>query len=581
MEEQKNVSFRDIWKTANPPKKIFAVGLLFSILSTIAGLGIPLLIKELMEGFSKGFSFSTLGIIAGLLLFEFLCEATSMYMLSRVGEGIIQTIREKAWRKLLNLPVDYYDKNQSGEMVSRITNDTTVLMTLISDEIVQLINSVLSITISIIILFILDVPMTLVLLSAVPITLLIVFPLGKKLADLSDREQEKMSELTAFLSQTLGEIKLIKSYNAEKIEYKRGKNKFQSLFQYGMKQAKIKSILGPALGICTIVVLMSVVGFGVWRVDQGYISSGELVAFILYLFQILMPFVQMNQFVTSFQEAKGSTRRLFQILNEREEEHISMPQKFEEPEKLVFQNVNFHYNERDPILKDISFTVRKGTTTALVGPSGAGKSTIFALMERFYEPTEGEISLNGKSYRELNIEAWRQHFSYVAQAAPVLSGTITDNITYGTNRKVLPEEIVRVAKLANAHEFITAFPAGYETEVGERGNQLSGGQKQRIAIARALLRDAEFLLLDEATASLDSESEAKIQRAIENVFASRTTFVIAHRLSTVVQADTILVLENGSITGTGTHEELMKHHPYYKKIVEQQFLIKKTKDKIS
>ncbi|MEH6977233.1 MULTISPECIES: ABC transporter ATP-binding protein [Bacillus] len=580
MEEQKGVSFLDIWRTANPPKKTFAIGLFFSMLSTIAGLGIPLLIKDLMEGFSNGFSFSTLGVIAGLLLFEFLCEATSMYMLSRVGEGIVQIIREKAWRKLLNLPVNYYDKNKSGEMISRVTNDTTVLMTLISDEIVQLITNALSIVVSIIILFILDVPMTLVLLLAVPITLLIVFPLGKKLADLSDREQEQMSELTAFLSQTLGEIKLIKSYNAERIEYKRGKNKFQSLFQYGMKQAKIKSILGPALGMCTIVVLMSVVGFGVWRVDRGYISSGELVAFILYLFQILMPFVQMNQFVTSFQEAKGSTRRLFQILHEKEE-HAFLPQKVDIPEKLEFQNVRFHYNERDPILKDISFTVRKGTTTALVGPSGAGKSTIFSLMERFYEPTDGDIFLNGKSYREMNIEAWRKHFSYVAQAASLLSGTITDNITYGMDRNVSPEEVVRAAKLANAHEFIMAFPDGYETEVGERGNQLSGGQKQRIAIARALLRDTEFLLLDEATASLDSESEAKIQKAIENVFASRTTFVIAHRLSTVVQADTIFVIENGSITGIGIHDELMKHHTYYKKIVEQQFLIEKTKDKIS
>ncbi|MEH7457432.1 ABC transporter ATP-binding protein [Bacillus sp. JJ1127] len=581
MEEQKNVSFRDIWRTANPSKKLFTIGLFFSILSTIAGLGIPLLIKELMEGFSNTFSFSMLGLIAGLLLVEFLSEASSMYMLSRVGEGIVRTIREKVWGKLLSLPVGYYDKNQSGEMVSRVTNDTTVLMTLISDEIVQLITNVLSIVVSIIILFILDVPMTLVLLSAVPITLLVVLPLGKKLADLSDREQKQMSELTAFLSQTLGEIKLIKSYNAEGIEYKRGQHKFQNLFQYGMKQAKIKSVLGPILGMCTLVVLMSVVGFGVWRVDRGYISSGELVAFILYLFQILMPFVQMNQFVTSFQEAKGSTRRLFQILHEKEEEHVSLSQKVDVPETLTFQNVSFHYNEQSPILKNISFTVKKGTTTALVGPSGAGKSTIFSLMERFYGPTDGDVLLNGNSYCGMNIEAWRKHFSYVAQAAPVLSGTITENITYGMKRTVSQEEVIQAAKLANAHEFIIEFPDGYETEVGERGNQLSGGQKQRIAIARALLRDTEFLLLDEATASLDSESEVKIQRAIENVFASRTTCVIAHRLSTVIQADNILVLENGSITGTGTHEELMKHHVYYKKIVEQQFLIEKTKDKIS
>lgn len=581
MEETKGVSFRDIWRIANPSKKLFVIGLVFSIASTIAGLCIPLFIKNLMESFSKGFSLPILGTIVVLLLFEFASSAISLYVLSRVGEGIVRTIREKVWAKLLRLPIPYYDKNRSGEMVSRVTNDTTVLMKLISDDIIQLLTNVLSIIVSIGILFMLDVSMTLVLLLAVPITLFVVMPLGKKINDLSDQEQKQMSELTAFLSQTLGEIKLIKSYNTEAVEYERGKEQFQTLFQYGMKRAKIRSILSPVLGGCTLVILMGVVGFGVWRVDQGLISSGELVAFILYLFQILIPFVEMNQFVTSFQEAKGSTRRLFQILEEEEEIVVHTEQTLEEPECLKFEQVSFSYDHREPLLKNISFAVAKGSMTALVGPSGSGKSTIFSLMERFYEPTSGDIVLNGISYRKSNIHEWRNHFSYVAQSSPILSGTIKENITYGVSHSVTNEEIVQAAKLANAHDFIMQFPKGYDTEVGERGNQLSGGQKQRIAIARALLRGAEFLLLDEATASLDSESEAKIQEALVNVSSNKTTFVIAHRLSTILQANQILVLEDGDITGVGTHEELMENHAYYKKIVQQQFAVEQNKDEIS
>ncbi|MCM3736964.1 ABC transporter ATP-binding protein/permease [Bacillus cytotoxicus] len=580
MEEERNVSFREIWRIANPSKKLFMTGLIFSIFSTIAGLCIPLFIKNLMESFSKGLSFSVLATIVVLLLLEFSSSAISLYVLSRVGEGIIRTIREKVWVKLLKLPVSYYDKNRSGEMVSRVTNDTTILMRLISDDIIQLLTNILSIVVSIGILFMLDVSMTLVLLLAVPITLFVVLPLGKKINDLSDQEQKQMSELTAFLSQTLGEIKLIKSYNTEVVEYERGKEQFQMLFQYGMKRAKIRSILSPILGGCTLVILMGVVGFGVWRVDQGLISSGELVAFILYLFQILVPFIEMNQFVTSLQEAKGSTRRLFQILEEEEELVVQTEKILEGPECLKFEQVSFSYNQRDPLLKNISFAVTKGSMTALVGPSGSGKSTIFSLMERFYEPSAGDILLNGISYRKSNIYDWRNHFSYVAQSSPILSGTIKENIKYGVNHSVTNEEIVEAAKLANAHEFIMQFPKGYDTEVGERGNQLSGGQRQRIAIARALLRGAEFLLLDEATASLDSESEAKIQEALENVSLNKTTLVIAHRLSTILQADQILVLEDGRVTGVGTHEELMDNHTYYKKIVQQQFTIEQNKDEI-
>ncbi|OJD71760.1 ABC transporter ATP-binding protein [Bacillus paramycoides] len=571
MEEENNFSIKKMWKITNPSKIHFISGLVLSIVSSVISLIIPLLIKDIMDELSKGISFGLISQIAILLILEIIFSAFSLYLLSKVGEEIVKNLRDKLWEKFLKLPVKYYNDNKSGEMVSRITSDTTAIVNIISSEIVDLITSCITLILSLIILFTLDVPMTLVLILVVPITLFIVIPLGEKVYDLSFQEQNKMSQLTAYLSQTLSEIKLVKSYNTELKEAENGKKHFEFLYKNGIKRAKINSILTPVLGTFTTLVLIGVIGFGAWRVDQGLISSGELVAFLLYLFQIMSPFIQMNHFLTSFQEAKGSMKRLFDILEEEEEVQVVTKTCIESPTQLEFKNVSFRYDEKENVIEDISFKIKKGSLTALVGPSGSGKSTVFSLIERFYDPTNGNILLDDVSYKNIHVEEWRQKFSYVSQDTPIFSGTIRDNILYGKNDKVTDDKLIEIATFANAHEFIVDLSDGYNTEVGERGNQLSGGQKQRIAIARALMRDADFLLLDEATANLDSDSEKQVQKAINTLIHKQTTFVIAHRLSTIVDADQIIVLEDGRITGFGTHDELLSDHEYYQKVIKQQF----------
>ncbi|MFJ8356461.1 ABC transporter ATP-binding protein [Bacillus paramycoides] len=571
MEDENNFSIKKMWKITNPSKIHFISGLVLSIVSSVISLIIPLLIKDIMDELSKGISFGLISQISILLVLEIIFSAFSLYLLSKVGEEIVKNLRDKLWEKFLKLPVKYYNDNKSGEMVSRITSDTTAIVNIISSEIIDLITSCITLILSLIILFTLDVPMTLVLILVVPITLFIVIPLGEKVYDLSFQEQNKMSQLTAYLSQTLSEIKLVKSYNTELKEAENGKKHFEFLYKNGIKRAKINSILTPVLGTFTTLVLIGVIGFGAWRVDQGLISSGELVAFLLYLFQIMSPFIQMNHFLTSFQEAKGSMKRLFEILEEKEEVQVVTKTCIESPTQLEFKDVSFRYDEKEKVIEDISFKIKKGSLTALVGPSGSGKSTIFSLIERFYDPTNGDILLDDVSYKNIHVEEWREKFSYVSQDTPIFSGTIRDNILYGKNDKVTDDKLIEIASFANAHEFITGLSDGYNTQVGERGNQLSGGQKQRIAIARALMRDADFLLLDEATANLDSDSEKQVQMAINTLIHKQTTFVIAHRFSTIVHADQIIVLENGRITGFGTHEELLGNHEYYQKIIKQQF----------
>lgn len=575
MKSGKEFWIKKVWNITNPSKSYFILGLFLSIVSGLFSLVIPLLIRDIMDQFSKGVSFDLLSKLFFFLILGMVFTSFSLYLLSKVGEEIVKNLRDKLWNKLLKLPINYYNKNKSGEMVSRITNDTTVIVNVMTHEIIDLITNCITLILSIAILFTLDIPMTFVLISVVPITLFIVMPLGKRIHDVSFQEQTTMSQLTAYLSQRLSEIKFIKAYNNQLKEIENGKGYFLFLLKCRLKKAKINSILIPIVGLFTHVILIGVIGFGAWRVDQGLISSGELVAFLLYLFQIVTPFVQMNHFITSLEEAKGAMKRLFEILEEQEEQEEQIEIVTENniilPAELEFKNVSFGYNENQTILKDVSFKIKKGSLTALVGPSGSGKSTIFSLIERFYNPINGDILLGNQSYKYINLNNWRENFSYVSQDTSIFPGTIKENILYGVNKTITDNEIIEISKLANAHEFIMNFPDGYDTQVGERGNQLSGGQKQRIAIARALIRNTNFLLLDEATANLDSESEKQIQESINSLINKQTTFVIAHRLSTIIKADQIIVLENGNITGIGNHNELMNKNKYYQNVIKQQF----------
>jgi ATP-binding cassette subfamily B protein AbcA/BmrA len=345
-----------------------------------------------------------------------------------------------------------------------------------------------------------------------------------------------------------------------------------SLYRFGMKEAKINSVLIPLMSMVMVVLLVVIIGYGGVRVSSGALSAGELVSFILLLFQIMFPFSQFATFYSQLQKVMAATERLRLILEfEPESDHRAVRPAPEGHRDVEFKKVTFAYHEGETILSDVTFSIPAKKVTALVGPSGSGKTTVFSLIERFYGPSGGEICFGSEAIRDYMLESWRRKLGYVSQDSPLMTGTIRDNIVYGREETVSDEEIAEAARLAYAEGFIEALPRGYDTEVGERGIQLSGGQRQRVAIARALLRKPDILLLDEATASLDSDSEHEVQKALNNLMVERTTVVIAHRLSTVVEADQIIVLEKGHITGSGTHEELIRSHPSYVEWAKKQF----------
>ncbi|KXJ37621.1 multidrug ABC transporter permease [Bacillus spizizenii] len=563
-------SLGTLWKKTSPPKTPLVIGILLSLINTACSLIIPLLIKEQIEVLTSGFSASLLTIIIILFLLELTSMSISLYLLAFVGQKIVARLREKIWGKLLKLDVDFYNRNQTGEIISRVTNDTSVTMNLLSTDIADLFSGILSIIGSLVILFILDIPMTLALLSLIPLILFIVLPIAKKIYKVSYEQQEKTSKFSGFLSNVLSNIRLVKAYNAERIEIDYGNKHIDSLYKNGLKRAKIEAILIPLLTSIITLMIVGVVGFGSYRVNSGYLTSGELMAFIMYLFQIVAPVGTFSRFITNVQSASGATQRIFDILEKKEEntQRIATPVK-SKPEMgiLNIDNISFKYNEK-PVLKNISIEIKPNTTTAIVGASGVGKSTLFYLLERFYVPDQGDIILNGVSYTDIDLNQWRGMFSYVSQDSDIVSGTIRENILYGNSTVLSEKDIIDACILANCHDFIMELPDGYDTQVGERGANLSGGQKQRITIARALLRNSPFLLLDEATANLDSESENAIRNSLNNLLTGRTTIIIAHRISTIQNADQIVVLNKGEICGIGTHKELMQKNETYINLVK-------------
>ncbi|MFD4815994.1 ABC transporter ATP-binding protein [Peribacillus butanolivorans] len=553
-----------------PSKLMIGIALVLSLSTTGVGLLVPLFTKNLINDFSvSSLSTERITLLVLAIIVQALASGFSIYLLNRIGQSVVAGIRDQLWRKLLVLPVNYFDEHQSGETVSRMTNDTTVVKGLISEHLSNFVTGIISIVGSMIVLFVLDWKMTLLMLIAIPLSVLILMPLGKKMHQISKGMQDETASFTSILQQVLTEIRLVKASNAETFEYQNGKKGITKLFKFGLKEAKIQALIGPLMSLVMMALLVLILGYGGMRVSSGALTAGALVAFIMYLFQIIMPMAQLAGFFTQFQKATGATERIISILDSEEEEDAKQ-QVQNINQSIIVDHLNHSYNNGEQVLKDISFTVEAGKVTAIVGPSGSGKTTLFSLFERFYKPQQGSISIGGKSINDFTLLSWRSQIGYVSQESPIVSGTIRDNICYGIDRDITDEEINQVAKMAYADQFISELPNGYDTEVGERGMKLSGGQRQRIAIARAFLRNPKILMLDEATSSLDSKSENVVQQALNDLMKGRTTIVIAHRLSTVINSDQIIFLEKGEITGSGTHKELYNTHSLYREFAEQQ-----------
>ncbi|MGK0577165.1 ABC transporter ATP-binding protein [Macrococcus capreoli] len=559
--------------TMNPKKKVFAIGMLFTLLTSGAALVVPQLTKNLVDGSRlTQMNMSLLFVLVLAFVAQLAFGALGSYLLRFSGEHTVKQLREKLWDHLLTLPVKYYDDHKSGETSSRLVNDTTVIKELMTSHFPNFIAGGIQLIGSMIILFIMDWKMAGLMFLAVPVIGLIMVPIGRMMSKIGRELQTATAAFNADASEKLSEIRLIKSSNGEQFEQQSGRNLIMNVFKLGIKDAKVEAVLQPIMMTAMIGLFVIVLGYGAVRVQDGSLTSGQFVAFLLYLFNIMMPVGSFATFFSQLQKAMGATERVVQLMDMPSEQLTLGLTQDVSGKTIQFDKVSFQYEADRPILKDISFEAKENTVVAFVGPSGGGKSTIFSLLERFYDPKTGQINIGDTNIADMQLHSWRSQIGFVSQDSAVFAGTIRDNLQYGLDRTLSDDELWQGLSLAYAASFVRDFPEQLDTEIGERGVKLSGGQKQRIAIARAFLRDPQILMLDEATASLDSQSEEQVQRALNQLMEGRTTLVIAHRLSTIVDADQIHFVEQGTITGSGTHQELIESHVLYRDYVKEQIV---------
>ncbi|MBM6739527.1 ABC transporter ATP-binding protein [Enterococcus gallinarum] len=566
-------NFIQLITSVNPKKSLFALGLFLSLLTSGASLIVPQLTKKLVDT-SGTPTFSSNMVIVLIVAFALQLGLGTIggFLLRYVGESAVKTLRERLWTHLLHLPVGYFDSHKSGESSSRLVNDTSVIKDLVTSQFPNFVTGAIQLVGSMVILFWMDWKMAALMFSAVPLIALIMLPIGKIMSKLGRQLQAATANFNADASEKLAEIRLIKASNGEKSEQESGRRLITNIFSLGVKDAKVEAVLQPIMMTAMLGLFVGILGYGAVRVQAGTLTSGALVAFLLYLFNIIAPVTTFAMFFSQVQKAMGATERIQEILDTPSESFTATETVNVEGQVLKAEHITFSYNEERTILKDVSFEAKPNTVIAFAGPSGGGKSTIFALLERFYQPDSGMITIGGKPIQSLDLQAWRSQIGYVSQDSAVFAGSIRDNLQYGLERTLSEDELWQGLSLAYADQFVRDFPDQLETEIGERGVKLSGGQKQRIAIARAFLRNPKILMLDEATASLDSQSEEKVQRALDHLMEGRTTLVIAHRLSTIVDADQIYFIEKGAVTGNGRHTDLIATHPLYAEYVKEQMV---------
>ena len=573
MKEQNPLFF--LFKRLSWPYGLIIAAVIITSLGSLSGLLVPLFTGRLVDKFSvSSINWGMIAIFGSIFLVNALLSGIGLYLLSKIGEKIIYAIRSLLWEHIIQLKMPFFDKNESGQLMSRLTDDTKVINEFISQKLPNLLPSVLTLIGSLVMLFIMDWKLTLLTFITIPVFILIIVPLGRVMQKISTNTQSEIANFSGLLGRVLTEMRLVKVSNTERLELDNAHTNLKKIYRLGLKQAKISAVVQPISGVVMLLTIAIILGFGALEIGTGAITPGTLIAMIFYVIQLSMPLINLSTLVTDYKKAVGASSRIYEIMQEPIEPTEALSESKDVTiidGELVFEHVDFKYDVKK-ILEDVSFSIPQGEVSAFVGPSGSGKSTIFNLIERMYDIERGDIKYGNQSIFDITLSKWRTKIGYVMKSNSMMSGTIRDNILYGINRKVDDEELIEYAKLANCHDFIMQFDEGYDTMVGERGLKLSGGQRQRIDIARSFVKNPDILLLDEATANLDSESELKIQEALETLMEGRTTVVIAHRLSTIKKAGQIVFIDKGEVTGKGTHHELMASHDKYRHFVTSQKL---------
>lgn len=554
-------------------------GLVCMIIAAAAYLVVPWLIKNVVDKVLAEKNMYMLNLVVISILVVFLVRGFATYgqtyTMSYIGQRVIIDIREAMFKHLQRLDQAYYDRRKTGVIMSNLTNDVAALQSAIVDNLVSFITEGVTLIGSLVSMLYLDWKLTLVTLVIVPVVLGIINIFGKRLRIAGHDVQGRIADITSLLQETISGARVVRSFAREGYEVQRFERENQRNFRAVMRATKLTSLLSPLVEFSAAIAVTVILWYGGYSVVTGAITAGSLIAFLIYAINLSNPVKRLSQVYGNIQKAMAAGDRVFAILDTKPEvvektDAIVLP---EVDGRVRFDHVSFSYDGEKKALDDFSLDVPAGRVVAIVGPSGAGKTTIANLLPRFYDATEGAITVDGIDVRDVTFQSLREQIGVVPQETMLFNATIKDNILYG-RLDGTDEEVYAAAKAANALEFIERLPEGMDTLVGERGSSLSGGQRQRIAIARAILKNPKILILDEATSALDTESEKLVQEALERLMQGRTAFVIAHRLSTIKNADQIVVLREGKLVESGTHDELLAAGGLYQHLYSVQFASK-------
>ncbi len=507
------------------------------------------------------------------------------YMLAFVEQGMVKDLRNAIFNHLHTLSLSYFSNERTGDLISRVTNDVTIIQQSIATSFLNLVREPLLVLVFLMIALMISWQLTLISIAVIPVTMLFIRIIGKRLKRDTGKSQQKIADITTVLQETISGVKVVKAFGMEQFETKKFMEKTRDYFKRMLKIARLRHMAHPTTEFLSVIAGVIIIWYGGRQVlELGTLRPAEFMGFLFAIFQMMPPMKNLTAVMNRLQQSAAAAARVFSVID-------TPPTIQSKPDAVVldrfnhsieFRNVSFSYPVKTPmlvgdngqaVLKDINFTVNKGEVIAIVGPSGSGKTTLIDLIPRFYDPVRGALIIDGHDLRDVEIKSLRALIGIVTQETVLFNDTLRNNIAYGMD-ECREEDIVEAARAANADLFIRSFPDGYDTVIGDRGARLSGGQRQRISIARALLKNPPIMILDEATSALDSESEVLVQEAIEKLMENRTSFVIAHRLSTVRNASKIFVINEGVIIQQGTHEELMQQPGgMYHKLYDMQFHI--------
>jgi len=558
---------------------LLAAGAFFSLLlSSAASLVIPRMTQIIIDDGITGGDFSRVISAAGTMIALAIGGAAFSFaqgvLSARTGQGVAYDLRNDLYNKIQSLSFSYHDRAQTGQLLTRATSDVEMVYQFVGAGFIRFLSALLMMSGSLILVFVMDWKLALIMVVLAPMTFGVFGFFASKARPLFTQIQQRLSFLNTVLQENIVGVRVVKAFVREPYEAERYEKANNRLFDLYMTTGRMFAAALPLIFLLANLATLSVYWIGGYQAIAGQMSIGRLVAFSNYLMMAFFPMIMLGFIIAMVSQASASAERIFEILD-AQVEVVDAPDAVQLPPikgKVAFENVRFgYYKGSDLVLEDINFVAEPGRLIALLGATGSGKSTVVDLIPRFYDVTGGSVRIDGYDVRQVTQESLRGQIGIVFQESTLFSATIRDNIVFG-RKDATDEEVLAAAKAAEAHDFILGFPEGYETHVGERGTTLSGGQKQRIAIARALILDPRILILDDATANVDYETEERIQRALERLMVGRTSFVIAQRIATVLNADQILVLDQGRIVGRGTHEELLETNPIYADIYNSQLL---------